>query len=307
MPTVSTPRRLYQAALRRFLARTFRVWERLGFHVTPVHYYQPLPKLNDLTADVLSRHSALAGIDLREDAQLALLEQIRANYSAEYRDLPIVRQNAGPDGFHVDNPAFKSVDVEILYGLVRAQRPSRVIEIGAGYSTLVVRRALEKNAREGSPGHLRSIDPYPNPRLDLSAATELIRRPIQEMELTLFDELAANDILFIDSTHVVKAGGDVQYEFLEILPRLRPGVIVHIHDIFLPAEYPAEWFHRFRYFWTEQYLLQAFLAFNRAFEVVWLGSYMHLQNPDRLKEAFPSYGPGVHPASCWIRRLPEDD
>jgi hypothetical protein len=114
--------------------------------------------------------------------------------------------------------------------------------------------------------------------------------------------LGENDILFIDSTHVLRIGSDVQYEFLEVLPRLRPGVYVHIHDIFMPAEYPEAWVRREHRFWTEQYLLQAFLCYNGAFEVIWAGSYMHLKHPDELAAAFASYGPGRHPGSFWIRR-----
>jgi hypothetical protein len=116
--------------------------------------------------------------------------------------------------------------------------------------------------------------------------------------------LEENDILFIDSSHVLKIGSDVQYEYLEILPRLNKGVIVHIHDIFLPAEYRKEWVLKDHIFWTEQYLLQAFLAFNDNFEILWAGSYMHLKHPDKLEVAFNSYRRNERwPGSFWIKKI----
>ena len=110
--------------------------------------------------------------------------------------------------------------------------------------------------------------------------------------------------MFIDSSHVVRIGGDVVFEFLQVLPRLRIGVLVHVHDIFLPAEYARDWVIRQKRFWTEQYLLQAFLAFNSAFEIVWAASYMHMNHPQRLAAAFPSYRPDrCWPGSFWFRRV----
>ena len=118
-----------------------------------------------------------------------------------------------------------------------------------------------------------------------------------------FLSLEENDILFIDSSHVLRIGGDVRYEYLEILPRLNRGVIVHAHDIFCPAEYPRQWVLEHYHFWTEQYLLQAFLTFNDSFEVLWGSSYMHINHPDKLEAAFSSYGRDVEsPSSFWMRK-----
>ena len=132
----------------------------------------------------------------------------------------------------------------------------------------------------------------------------LVTARAQDIPLTEFARLQAGDILFIDSSHVLKIGGDVQYEFLEVLPRLNPGVLVHVHDIFLSAEYRREFVLGACRFWTEQYLLQAFLCFNDRFAVLWGSSLMHLRHPDALQAAFASYRPAAHwPASCWLRRL----
>jgi predicted O-methyltransferase YrrM len=197
------------------------------------------------------------------------------------------------------------VDGEILYCFIRHFKPKRIIEIGSGYSTRLSLLAARRNAEDG---HARAgviaCEPYPEEVLSRGLDGLTLRQTfVQDVPLTEFDSLQANDILFIDSSHVLKIGSDVQYEYLEILPRLRPGVIVHVHDIFLPAEYPRTWvMDQFR-FWTEQYLLQAFLAFNETFEVLWAGSYMHLTHPERLERAFRSYQRTTRwPGSFWMRR-----
>ena len=118
-----------------------------------------------------------------------------------------------------------------------------------------------------------------------------------------FLQLEENDILFVDSSHVSKVGSDVNYEILEILPRLKPGVLVHLHDIFLPFEYPKRWIKELNIFWNEQYLFHAFMAFNCEFQVVWAGSWMHWKYPEKLTAAFPSYDPALtQPGSFWIQR-----
>jgi len=124
---------------------------------------------------------------------------------------------------------------------------------------------------------------------------------VQTVPVAQFKQLEANDVLFIDSSHVVKIGSDVNYLFLEVLPRLRPGVIVHIHDIFLPNEYPRAWVLEQCRFWTEQYLLQAFLSFNSDFEIVFANSYMGRRHADMMKATFPN-SPWWGGGSFWMRR-----
>ena len=117
-----------------------------------------------------------------------------------------------------------------------------------------------------------------------------------------FNDLKENDLLFIDSSHILKIGSDVQYEYLELLPRLNSGVIIHCHDIFIPSEYPKNWVRKEHRFWNEQYLLQAFLSFNDKFEILWAGSYMHLKNPDILKNNLSTYNNFSWPISIYLRR-----
>jgi hypothetical protein len=121
--------------------------------------------------------------------------------------------------------------------------------------------------------------------------------------MTVFERLEAGDILFIDSSHVVKTGSDVNYLFLEVLPRLKPGVVIHVHDIFLPHEFPKAWVMDLHLFWTEQYLLQAFLTHNAEFEVLFANAYMGARHQTEMQRTFPRsqwWGGG----SFWLRRKP---
>lgn len=299
--------RLLPAALMRD-KRYFDLWQDRGFHVTVNHFYEPVPDTRDLTAGIFGRERMPAGIDIDDRRQIELVEEFAGRFRAEYEMFP---EQARPHTrFYLRNNTFEEVDAEILYCLIRSVRPSRIIEIGSGFSTVLMAQAIERNCREGaSECALISIDPYPSRvvRGIGSGSMQLIGKPVQEVGAALFETLGENDILFIDSSHVLKIGSDVQYEFLEILPRLRAGVFVHVHDIFIPREYPESWVRQNRWFWSEQYVLEAFLAYNRAFEVVWAGRYMHLRHPHTLARAFPSYRPGQTdrswPASFWMRRV----
>jgi predicted O-methyltransferase YrrM len=301
-------RRTARTAIRRALDATFPVWERLGLHVRPIHFYEPVPNVRKLGPETWTRMTEMVGVELRPERQLELLHDLARRYRSEYDAFPRGATGRQHD-YHVDNNSFESVDGEMLHCMIRSLRPRRMIEIGSGFSTLLAAKALLKNEEEGAPTcDYVACDPYADERIrgGVPGLSRLIASPVQGVPTEAFERLEKNDILFIDSSHVLRIGSDVQYEFLEVLPRLRPGVYVHIHDIFLPAEYPEAWVRREHRFWTEQYLLQAFLTFNRAFEVIWAGSYMHLHHPDELRAAFASYGPGRHPGSFWIRRLDPD-
>jgi hypothetical protein len=281
----------------------FGLWEQHGFHVLPVHFYSPVPQLAKLPADLWSKRSELPGIDLRDQAQVRLLAEFKSAFKHEY-DAFNRPPTANPACFYIGNPMFSSVDAEILFCMIRHHKPTLLIEVGSGFSTLAAAAAARKNAAEGSPLEIQSIEPFPPDFLE-SMPTDhwsLVRKPVQEIGLADFSELRANDILFVDSSHVVKTGSDVLYLYLDVFPRLRPGVIVHVHDIFLPLDYPTEWVHGEHRFWSEQYLLQAFLAFNHEFEILWAGSYMRTQHDDLLAAAFASYGPESSPGSLWMRR-----
>jgi methyltransferase family protein len=282
----------------------FSLYERRGWHVTPVHFYQPVPDSRELPENLWSSYSSMAGVDINERCQLELVEMFQSGFQSEYARFPA--KASEPMRFHFGQTSFCSVDAEVLYCMIRYFKPRRMIEIGSGMSTLLAVEALQKNESEGKSYSFTAIEPFPSDflRRGVPGVTELLKEKVQAIPIERFRSLEANDILFIDSSHVVKTGGDVVYEYLEILPRLKTGVLVHCHDIFLPAEYPKEWILQNRRFWTEQYLLQAFLTFNHSFEVLMAGSFLHLFHPEKLRAAFRSYDPErVWPGSFWMRRV----
>jgi hypothetical protein len=184
--------------------------------------------------------------------------------------------------------------------MVRHFQPRRIIEVGSGFSSLVLGQA----ARQNKTSVLTCIDPFPSEFVrsnSISALSSLIQTKVEDLDLEFFSQLDSGDVLFIDSSHTVKIGGDVNYLFLEVIPRLKPGVLVHIHDIFLPFDYRREWVLDELRFWTEQYLLQAFLAFNSQFEVLLANSYLNHYHQEELKTAFPGL-PSWQGGSFWMGR-----
>lgn len=297
---------MYNAVLRLIIKKTFSFWQRFGFHITPNHYYFPIPDTSKLKDYLWLSQSELIGINMNDKKQLELLSHFVSKFKNEYDTFP-KNKTSTPYRYYVNNGAFESVDGEILYCMIRHFKPRKIFEIGSGNSTYLSAQAVLKNRKEDDSYEceLVAIEPYPNKILKAGfpGLSKLIPKKVQDINLLEFKKLKENDILFIDSSHVVKIGGDVQYEYLEILPRLNKGVIVHAHDIFLPAEYPKEWVLKDCRFWTEQYLLQTFLTFNYAFEVLWAGSYMHLKYPDKLEKSFNSYKTNISlPGSFWMRR-----
>ena len=238
------------------------------------------------------------GIDTDAGRQMQWLRDHVLPYEPEYRGNRRY-QEAVEASF---GPGYGYIEAQCLHGVIRALKPRRIIEVGSGNSTHVMLGALESNAADGRDGQLTCIEPFPSQYLKDNRAIELISSPVEDLDPATFDSLEAGDLLFIDSSHAIRPGGDVAYLYLSVLPRLKPGVHVHIHDIFLPAEYRREWLFHGRMFWTEQYLVQAMLANNPTWEIVWGGSYMHLAHSDRLRQAFRSYGDGAWPASLWLRK-----
>jgi Methyltransferase domain len=279
----------------------FRLWEEHGVHVTPVHFYQPIPDTRSLPDALWEKPSQMPGIAMNEAKQLELLCDVFPRFRAEYDELP-AEPTSDPREFYLKNGAFEGTDALVLYCMVRSFRPSLVLEVGSGFSSRVSARAALVNGNT----RVVCIEPYPDDVLTggFPGLTSVIPKKVQEVDLEFFGQLAEGDILFIDSSHVVKTGGDVTYLFLEVLPRLRPGVIVHVHDIFLPQEFPKRWILDLRLFWTEQYLLQAFLAHNSEFEILFANAYMGLRHQPEMRRTFPKsewWGGG----SFWFRRKPD--
>ncbi|HEX8136029.1 MAG TPA: class I SAM-dependent methyltransferase [Pyrinomonadaceae bacterium] len=288
-----------------------RIFSEQGFHLlSKQDYYLPIPQEEDLGDAFWEKRSEMVGVDLNEGCALGLLNDVFPAYVGEFRETFPLHQSGDSTAFYLINGSFMAIDAQVYYSFIRHFRPKRIVEIGSGRSTQVAAAACLRNAKElGEAPHLTAIEPFPAPLLEagLPGLSELIVDKVQNVDLNLFTSLEAGDILFIDSTHALREGGDVQMEYCEILPRLADGVIVHIHDISLPKAYPRTYFENSHHYWNEQYLLQAFLAFNSRFEVIWPGNYMMLKHPERVCEVFPEYHtmretfPQSEPSSFWMR------
>ena len=286
----------------------YKVFAESGFHLLKKHFYLPISEEDEVSRFCESR-SELVGVDMNDRSALALLESVFPLYMEEFRRSFPLHPADGAKGFYLINGSFMAVDAQVYYSFIRHFRPQRIVEVGAGNSTLVAAAAAQRNLEDcGRAPDLTAIDPYPTPVLKQGVVglSRLIEEKIQNVSMGTFTSLEAGDILFIDSSHVLREGGDVQLEYCEILPRLASGVLVHIHDISLPKAYPWVYFEQ-RLYWNEQSLLQAFLAFNSRFEVVWPGNYMLLKYSEKVCAVFPEYHamraafPLSEPSSFWIR------
>lgn len=287
----------------RFQTEEYEILPKGRYDIVQRDFYSPVPNLELLPVDIWERRSRLGGIDLRIDKAIELIEGELAPFIAEM-DVPLAGPQP-PGTFFLHNENYEAVDAELLYAFVRARKPKRVVELGSGYTTLLIGAAARRNLAEGAPIEHLAFDPYPRVQIfgeQPPPPTAFEPLPATEVPPERLAELEAGDILFVDTTHTVKLGSDVNHVILDVLPVLTPGVLVHFHDIFLPWEYPQEWFEQMHYYWAEQYLLQAFLAFNDAFEVVVPASAVARECPDRLDAVVPSFTPGRRPGAFWIAR-----
>jgi hypothetical protein len=274
-----------------FLAQSERdVTDRWGYHIRPIHYYEPLPDFRSIKPEQIERRRSYPTIDFNWGEQLTLLNEL-ALYREELLELD----------FDFENAYFSGFDAAVYYSLIRHLKPQRIVEIGGGFSTRIALKALAVN-RAGS---LTCIEPHPEERLrGATASLKLMQKRVEEVDLDFFSCLEANDILFIDSSHTVKFGSDVCYELLEILPSLAPGVWVHVHDIFFPHDYPAELLINRRLALNEQYLLEAFLSFNSTFSVRLANHWLCLERLNDATIVCPhAVSPNHGSSSFWMKRI----
>ncbi len=280
---------------------------RQGFLPLPVHYYSPVPDRNRLESFDWNRRADLGCIGFDENSQIVLLKSL-SEYASEcsWPQEPVVGQ------YYSSNGSFGYSSACLLYTMIRKFKPAKVIEVGAGFSTHIICQALLNNAKEGKPEHssMVSIEPYPGAMLQSAKEKfpiNILEDFAENIPLAEYQQLKSGDLLFIDSSHVVRIGGDVNYLFLEVLPRLNPGVIIHIHDIYLPYEYPKAYYFGFgkKFFWTEQYLLQAFLSFNTSFKVMLAGYWLQIERSDEFVAAFPGFDSRIHrpTTSFYLRKV----
>ena len=253
------------------------------------HFYSPIvdpEELADQGERLWPAMPVIQGIDFNDEHHRQVLEGYFPRYLGDY-DYPESSDvgDAELTFFYTQNSQFSWLDSRALFVLLRAWRPRRVVEVGSGYSSLLIgdvsKRFLDQTCE------LTCIEPYPRPfltRPEHGTAT-LVQKQVQEVPPSYFSELCAGDILFIDSSHVAKTGSDVNYLYFEVLPRLQPGVRVHVHDIFLPHEYPRQWVIDENRSWNEQYLLRALLMDSNRYRVLFGCSYAFFKFPELVLAA----------------------
>lgn len=288
---------------------------RAGVVVVPNHYYASVADVHELRRlrELWAKRCAMIGVNMDVGAQADELLQMVKPYEPEYRGNAAYDEGTAK-GF---GPGFGYIEAQCLHGVLRALKPRRVCEVGSGVSTYCTLRALGRNEMEGHSAWLTCIEPNPSRflRTMRGKKVELIERPVQAVDPDFFRELQAGDLLFIDTTHAIKPGGDVIYLYLEVLPRLRPGVIVHIHDIYLPYLYQRDLLQLRNLFqWSETALLLALLVNNHRMSVLFCLSLLHYDAPAVLSSVFPEYRPqpaedglcasaaaGHFPSSLYLR------
>ncbi len=260
------------------------------------HYYEPRFVFEkDFDA---SKVRAIA-FDLGLPEQIALLQSL--DFVKELKQLPIDTFGSKTD-FFINNPNFGAGDAELYYLMLRNRSPKKIIEIGAGYSTMLCLKAIEKNREEGHECELVCIEPFEMPFLNAVSNITLIRSEVEKLDIDLFKTLRSGDILFIDSSHIIRPGNDLLFIFFQILPALQKGVLIHIHDIFTPRHYPQEWLTRQMRFWNEQYLLEAFLYNNREFKILFTINHLIKSHFEEARKVLIHLQPNSEPSSFWMEK-----
>ncbi len=269
------------------------------------HYYSPVPDNRALAQEPARSRvwppqpRPAVGVDWREQEQVALVHGF-----AEFADFELPDEPTDdPRDFHLANDMFSRLDAWMLQAMLRHLRPRNMIEVGCGWSSLLSARVNREHL--GGSMRFTCIEPYPPQFLEggVHGISALIPSRVEDLGFDPFSQLQAGDVLFIDTSHVVKTGGDVVFLFQEVVPRLASGVVVHVHDIFMPRDYPEEWVLSGRA-WNEQYLVQAFLTFNSAFRVLLGSAWLSHCRPDVLESILPDYPAryGDGGGSLWIER-----
>lgn len=274
----------------------------------PGHFYSPVvdpasPAVQAIIgAEDRRFQQSCPGVRMDEEAQLRLLERFARDY---YPDLPFTPEKSPGLRYYYENPAFSYGDAIALFCMIRDVKPRRFVEVGCGFSSSVT---LDTNDLFfGGKIEVTMIDPYPQVLLDrLEPAdpyrSRIVAKPLQDAPDSLFTQLEENDILFIDSSHVSKMGSDVNDYLFRIFPLLNPGVVIHIHDIFYPFEYPGRWVTETNHSWNETYALHAFLQYNDCFEIVFFSDLVYLKYQQRTRELMPlclnNSGGGI-----WLRKI----
>ncbi len=282
----------------------FEYFQSKGIHVIDNHFYNPVPDTSTLDKNLFSDSKNLSALDLNEAEQISHFNYF-STFKPEYSKFSFEKTNVDYE-YYWNNGGFMCMDAVALYGMIRHYKPKLMIEVGGGNSSKLSATAINENENEGNGCELICIEPFPNQILKngFKGLKKVMETEVQKISISKFQNLQAGDILFIDSSHVLKAGSDVEYYFDQVLPQLNAGVIIHFHDIFLPEEYPEDWIMKEHRFWNEQYILQSFLSFNSSFKILFAGRYFQLMNDEKIKSALDFYPAAITKAgSFWIQKV----
>jgi predicted O-methyltransferase YrrM len=248
----------------------------------PGHFYSPIVS----PSAVKSRESeiwndkvdTIEGVDLNTESQLSLFKEL----SAYYNEMPFREKQQAPQRFYFDNAWYSYTDAILLYSMIRHFRPKRIVEIGSGFSSSLMldtneiffNGEIELTFIEPNAQRLHSLLKEADKKSSL-----IIEQEVQDVSKDYFLKLQKGDFLFVDSSHVAKTGSDLNHILFSILPELKPGVIIHFHDIFYPFEYPKAWVYEGRH-WNENYFLRAFLMYNTNFEILFFSDFINKKYND---------------------------
>ncbi|MGH3449462.1 MAG: class I SAM-dependent methyltransferase [Haloechinothrix sp.] len=301
-----------RSAAKRAAYKVFTGLERARVHVLPAHFYSSVADRRWLRSNepLWRRPTELRGVEWELAAHLAWLEKVCSTHLDEVGGFPFISDlERRGIGFR-----YGLIEAQVLHCVVRTLAPRRIVEIGSGASTALMSDAVTRNMAEGRPeGTIVAVDPYMPPEVRALPHVEVREIPAQQVPAETFADLAEGDMLFIDSTHALRTGSELHRIYLELLPSLPPGVLVHIHDIYLPYLY-SPWVLSDFWDWQETALLAALLTGNPNFEVLSCQSALHHAMPDQLRSVLPDYQPrpmaggidrggsdGHFPSSIWLR------
>ncbi len=289
-----------------YFGKKIQLLESCGYE--PGHYYSPIPDLEDIRRrkETIFKKSNidLKGIDIRREAQFALLEE----FKTYYKDIPYPFETAEktPTRYQVKGAWYRYSDVVMLFCMLRHFKPKRIVEVGSGYSSAVMLDVNDQFLNKQTA--ITFIDPYPERLLGLLREEDkkqhrILANFIQDVNMDVFRTLEANDILFIDSSHVSKTGSDLNHLLFEVLPVLKSGVLIHFHDIYYPFELPEHWVLNRKWFWNENYLIRAYLTGNSGYEIMNFNSYLHNEFRNWLSDNMPAcLIDDKDSGSIWIRK-----
>jgi len=269
----------------------------IGIFPITNHYYEPQFNFSKLKRN-LYKNRSFPGIDFNLKKQLKNLSNLI--YKNELIELNLEKKSPNYN-FNIKNNFFESGDAEIYYQLIRHLKPKNILEIGSGHSTLIALEAIKKNKSvDKIETKITCVEPYENKWLD-HLNIKILRKKIEDLDESYYLALEKNDILFIDSSHIIRPQGDVLKIFFEIVPKLKKGTIVHVHDIFTPKDYPEKWLVEQNKFWNEQYLVEALMMNKDKYEIYLMLNFLKNNAYEELRKICPYLKNNYEPSSLYIK------